>query len=75
MRTPLSEYDSEREFVFVWEVIGYDRQGRAVAMGGGATQLEAKLDLVRDVPAATARKIAWCKFERVLVDWRRKVNA
>lgn len=63
-------FDSPREMVFVWEAIAYDRYGRTISSGGGATAYEAKLDLVRDVPASAVKRIHRVSCERVLVSWR-----
>lgn len=62
--------DSERQLVFVWEVEALDRRGRVIATGAGATALEAKLDLVRDLNHATEARIRAVRCERVLVDWK-----
>ncbi|CAK0765124.1 hypothetical protein CCP3SC15_3210005 [Gammaproteobacteria bacterium] len=62
--------EGDRELVFVWEATAYDRRGRVVATGGGANILDAKLNMVVDVPECMVERIVRVSVERVLVNWR-----
>ena len=61
---------SEQDLLFCWECVAYDYRGRVICSGEGGDLVDAKLAMVRDLPAKRVKQIARVRCERVLVSIR-----